>query len=304
MIQKGPFWENVVQRSETARRLGALQPMQTTHCFLEAGGVRYLVHRLVGRPLKEQARQQQAAAQARGEEANPFLPYDPALWVADLSPTHVCLLNKFNVIDHHLLVVTRRFEEQTAALNLADFQALWLVMAQVQGLGFYNAGEMAGASQRHKHLQVAPYPLAPGVLEPPTAVLIEQAPLGGPVTQSPALPFAHGVVYWESDLATRPQEAAAASYAAYVRLLKALGLAGPQPLDGQILPPYNLLLTRRWMFLAPRSRSSYASISINGLGFAGSFFVRDEEQFDRLKRIGPLAVLQHVVEPAGAPFSR
>lgn len=30
---------------------------------------------------------------------NPFLPYEEALWVAHLSPTHTLLLNKFNVVE-------------------------------------------------------------------------------------------------------------------------------------------------------------------------------------------------------------
>ena len=42
---------------------------------------------------------------------NPFLPYDPALLVAPISPTHVALLNRFNVVDDHFLIVTRSFEE-------------------------------------------------------------------------------------------------------------------------------------------------------------------------------------------------
>ena len=88
-----------------------------------------------------------------GRHFDPFLPYEPEMFVADISPTHVCLLNKFNVIDHHLLVVTRAFEEQDAAINAADFAALWACMAEVDGLAFYNAGKLAGASQRHKHLQ-------------------------------------------------------------------------------------------------------------------------------------------------------
>ena len=35
----------------------------------------------------------------------------------------MCLLNKFNVVAHHTLVVTREFERQTDPLNAADFEA-------------------------------------------------------------------------------------------------------------------------------------------------------------------------------------
>ena len=47
------------------------------------------------------------------EGFNPFLPYEQELFVANVSDRHVALLNKFNVVDHHLLIVTRQFETQS-----------------------------------------------------------------------------------------------------------------------------------------------------------------------------------------------
>lgn len=284
----------MVRRTEEAQRSGALRSMTIEHAFIREAGVRFLVNRLVGRPYKEQARQEQAAAQAQGVAVDPFLPYDPDLWVADLSPTHVCLLNKFNVIDHHLLVVTRAFEDQTAPLTLADFQALWQCMSEIRGLGFYNAGEVAGASQRHKHLQLAPYPLAPGVVEPPILPFIQQAEFAAGIGRSPRLPFVHAISRLEPGLERQPDRAAEVSYDAYLRLLVDVGLRAPNQKPIATLPPYNLLLTRSWMLLVPRRRETFASISVNALGFAGSFFVRNEEQWKTLQQVGPLAVLHGV----------
>jgi len=62
------------------------------------------------------------------EKGNPFLPYEEALWVRHLSPTHTLLLNKFNVVAHHLICVTREFEQQTQPLTAADFEATWTAM--------------------------------------------------------------------------------------------------------------------------------------------------------------------------------
>ena len=45
-----------------------------------------------------------------------------------LSPTHTLLLNKFNVVAHHLICVTREFEQQTKPLNTADLEATWTAM--------------------------------------------------------------------------------------------------------------------------------------------------------------------------------
>lgn len=64
----------------------------------------------------------------QAEVKNPFLPYEEDLFVADLSDTHLLLLNKFNVVAHHLLVVTRQFEPQSDLVNAADLDAAWKVL--------------------------------------------------------------------------------------------------------------------------------------------------------------------------------
>lgn len=50
-------------------------------------------------------------------------------------PSHVLLLNKFNVVDHHTLVVTAAFEHQTAALTADDMGATWSVVSAYPGPG-------------------------------------------------------------------------------------------------------------------------------------------------------------------------
>ena len=46
----------------------------------------------------------------------------------ELSQTHALLLNKFNVVEHHTLVVTKDFEQQTERLNANDFEATLRVL--------------------------------------------------------------------------------------------------------------------------------------------------------------------------------
>src|SRR4029079_11989701 len=84
------------------------------------------------------------------------------LLIGAISPTHVCLLNKYNVLDRHLLIVTRSFEPQDTALGAADFEAAALCLDAIDGLVFYNSGPDAGASQSHRHLQLVPFPIGPG----------------------------------------------------------------------------------------------------------------------------------------------
>ena len=62
--------------------------------------------------------------------------------------------------------------------------------------------------------------------------------------------------------------------------------------------PYNLLVTRRWMLLVPRSREHFGTISVNALGFAGSLFVRDDVEMSALRAAGPMGALRSVATPA------
>ena len=61
--------------------------------------------------------------------------------------------------------------------------------------------------------------------------------------------------------------------------------------------PYNLLMTRSWMLLVPRSRESCNGVFVNALGFAGSLFVRDEVQLAAIYDTGPMTVLENTGFP-------
>lgn len=234
---------------------------------------------------KEKAGQTGAAA---GAPADPFLPpYQPELYVADASSSHVCLLNKFQVIDHHLLIVTREFEPQESPLAIADFEALWRCMAEYDSLGFYNGGAIAGASQPHKHLQVIPLPLSPRGPAVPIDAALESFIGAVASCGTSRLPFRHVVARLNEGLWQQPDEAARATLRLYQEALEAMRM-DPYAADPG---PYNLLVTRRWMLLVPRSRESFESISLNALAFAGSLFVRDESQMARIEAQGPMAAL-------------
>ena len=61
--------------------------------------------------------------------------------------------------------------------------------------------------------------------------------------------------------------------------------------------PYNLLATRRWLLLVPRSEEYFEGISINALGFAGALLVKDTTQLAVLRSHGPMTALRHVARP-------
>ena len=144
------------------------------------------------------------------------------MFVADISNTHLSLLNKFNVIEHHLLIVTNTFKHQETLLTVRDFQAIWRCMTEFEGLAFYNGGEIAGASQDHKHLQLIPLPMASTGREVPMESLFEQPPKTPGMV--PGIPFVHAFKRFSSIVDIPHGMAAQALYQMYRLMLQQVGM--------------------------------------------------------------------------------
>lgn len=294
MLEPGTLWARLTAQTEHALQCGALQPIPTQCEFVEQDSVRFLVQVLpnLGGKNETQKKQNKETATS-GKQFNPFLPYELDLFVADLSDTHVCLLNKFSVIKHHLLIVTREFEEQENLLTKQDFEAMWACLAEFEGLAFYNAGKSAGASQRHKHLQIVPLPLGSGEPRIPIEPVLASAKFD--VGKTPGFPFVHAIAKLDPQLVKSPS-VAAATLECYYNMLCAVGLDRVGVSQKQS-SAYNLLVTRQWMLLVPRSYECFESLSVNSLGFAGTLAVRSEQQMKILKDHGPMTVLTRVAVP-------
>lgn len=297
LLRPGTLWPALLRSTSHALERGALRPIETAQTSLEDSGVRFVV-RQVSSLVRKARSQDQLAQQPSQASADPFLPYDPDLFVADISDTHVALLNKFNVIDHHLLIVTRAYEAQEALLNIDDFTAWCACLAEFDGLGFYNGGQEAGASQPHKHLQIAPLPLDDTDMALPIGSLIDRAPPGGDIATLSALPFAHAF----ARLAPAAREAAPRMALTCYRAMIAKLAMKTTTVDGleHQVTPYNLLMTPRWMLLVPRSAEHVEGMSVNALGFAGSLFVRDAAQMQRVRELGPMTILRRAALPRTA----
>jgi ATP adenylyltransferase len=172
-------------------------------------------------------------------------------------------------------------------------------MDEYDSLGFYNGGLEAGASQRHKHLQVVPLPLAPEGPAVPVEPLLSAAVVDeNGFGTIPGFPFLHAFAIFDRDLLSSPVKAAENSHELYGEILRSLGMEAPgrEGLTRQSLP-YCLLVTRDWMLLVPRSREHFGEISLNSLAFAGSLFVIKEEQLAHLRSLGPMKALASVALP-------
>ena len=73
----------------------------------------------------------------------------------------------------------------------------------------------------------------------------------------------------------------------YAALLDGAGLSG----DGHAAASYNWLMTRDWMLVVPRGSEFCGPVTVNSLGYAGTFFVRSEEEIEFVTTMGPLRVL-------------
>jgi ATP adenylyltransferase len=269
-----------------------MEPIETETEWIEDGGVRFMLRRVSSLARKRLDQRRRAAQAAAGRAANPFRPYEENLFVSSVSPTHVALLNKFNVIDRHLLLVTRDFVNQEAPLDAADFTALAACMAEFDSLGFYNGGVAAGASQPHKHLQLVPLPVDAGAFPVPVEAALDAVRDRTGILSVPGLPFRHAFVWLAPAAAEAPKATAFRLAPLYVSLLAAVGVS-PVTRSGEVRQsgPYNLLVTRRWMLAVPRAQEHFEGISINALGFAGSLFVQDDTQRAALARAGPMQAL-------------
>ncbi|KAI9205301.1 HIT-like domain-containing protein [Polychytrium aggregatum] len=253
---------------------------------------------------------------AQSKPFDPFLPYDPNLYV-DQYEDHNLLLNKFSIVRGHVLLTTKGFASQYDPISESDFKAALEFLRDPslpRFLGFYNCGSKSGASVPHKHLQFLPIesdlPIEALVLRDAT-----QAPED--IYVSDAIPFAHaiarlGVETTAHDMWTR--------YVAVVR--RAFLSAGLDPtevltpgvvpsgqiVEGQIEPiSYNLLFTREWILAVPRSQDNYepgdgavenqVKINVNSVGFAGMMLAKSQSELETIVQTGPINILEGVTYP-------
>jgi ATP adenylyltransferase len=283
LFPEGTLWKRIQKTTLSAYESGALTTFPTESIIQFEEGVSFVI-RILGNLTKKH--------EAGSKHENPFLPYDQRLYVADITDSHVCILNKFNVVDHHVLLITREFEDQETLLNKDDFITLWAALNEINGLAFYNGGKEAGASQKHKHLQIAPFPFSSKVAGLPVSPWLHQASSKESIACNPVLPFVHSVCCLQFGAHQTVQEKAEVTFRLYCEMMR---LHGCDPAKHQAQTfPYNLLITRNWMLLVPRSQDAYQNISVNSLGFAGSLLVKNEKQLKLIQSVGLLHILKEV----------
>ena len=281
------WWQKVTLATQKAIAVRALHSIPTKSLIIEQNGIPFVIRIVDNLARKDKTKKKQK----KQANFNPFLPFEQNLFVGDISKTHVAILNKFNVVDYHLLIITRKFESQNSLLTFEDFFALWSVLTEIEGLGFYNGGSLAGASQTHKHLQLVPYPISKQVDTIPINNFILKHNKNEAIINIKELPFQHAIAFFDDIKKHSISELAQTALESYHQLYQKVNLKTKKDQPSQ---DYNLLVTREWMMLVPRSQDGFDSISVNSLGFAGALLVKNETDLAKLEKYQPLEILEQV----------
>ncbi|MEH6628216.1 MAG: hypothetical protein V7739_17370 [Motiliproteus sp.] len=278
LLTAGTLMEKLIATTEQGIKSGALK---TVHCETQ-------LHYQAGIPFQirvlsntvDKARSLKRLNLAGNVRTNPFLPYEADMFVTDITRNRIVLLNKFNVVKQHALIVSREFQHQQSPLGLEDFYALSVAMNEFPSLGFYNGGKEAGASQTHRHMQLVPIECLGGDLPINPQVLNDIKP---------------GFVYrLISNLSSDPGCRSEQLSNFYKQCLQELDLR-----EGDKVGPFNMLVYKTWGMIVPRSQGEVEGIAINSLGYAGAFLAKDDTQLQRIKDIGCLQLLMQ----AGVPLT-
>ncbi|KAI3647742.1 hypothetical protein MP228_007963 [Amoeboaphelidium protococcarum] len=225
---------------------------------------------------------------------SPFIQPSPQLVIDnDFTQNHRVLFNKFAIVPHHVLIVTKEFRNQHSGMDRDDFDAVrkWYQVAprsltvdgeqydNIRWLCFYNRGVQSGASQAHRHVQFLPFCCG----DRNNMKMFSRVPLddylslvnsssGSQIPLFAALGIRHYFIenYSINNL-----------FDEFQRALVQCGI-------NEAGNSFNLLMTDRWLLIVSRQAESAEidgfeeQISINALGYAGLLLTKNERVFQLL----------------------
>lgn len=229
---------------------------------------------------------------------DPFAPpYDPEIYICDITKEHALLFNKFSLFDYHVLIVSKDFIFQNVSLSNKDFYSALIIMKSLDAFCFFNSGQKAGASQQHFHIQAIPYSSMFEGIKFSNSFFSQAAILKNSKEnhffQIKAFKFVHLLYFFNENILEEMDDENVQNKSQrleyyYLELMKKLR-------EKRDFQDYNLILTSEWMLIVPRSKEKALDLfSINALGFLGSIVLKDEALLKELNKHKPLNALQSV----------
>lgn len=228
---------------------------------------------------------------------NPFAEPEPELTVLEnvADGEYKLLLNKFPVVPEHTLLVTNQFQQQTSPLSPKDLKTAYDLLLKLddedenkRNLVIYNSGPSSGSSQDHKHLQILQLPK--------NFVTVQDKLCNGKEhfipnfktepLQDDKVSFAHFAVPLPEDESKVDEDLLAMTYISLVQRTLSFFQdwlnEKPELADKK---GYNVLLTKKWMCLVPRSntKAECLDIGFNATGYAGLILVKTPEVYNTIQ---------------------
>lgn len=149
----------MLEATARARASQVLKKITTGHELLPPGplGVRYV---LFSADLSQRKPRIESNSAPKPAFRDPFAAenLEQDLFVQRIHDEHNLVLNKFCVVEEHVVLPTVEFRPQEEPLTVQDLRAMWTAMQGLDGFAFFNCGYESGASQPHKHMQLNSYP--------------------------------------------------------------------------------------------------------------------------------------------------
>lgn len=236
-------------------------------------------------------------APGRTKAVGPFVDPDPDFIITYIGAHHTLELNKFCVYRPSLLLHTKEFARQTDDLDETDFSAVLEVLDRLERphIVLYNCGVDAGSSQGHKHLQLVPqpdveefklFPFKEDLALRACTTVFPAASSGTDKTDEPRLSTKPPYKSWSIALSSYAR--AADLYRCYQSLHQQMDA---KPAGSSEHAAYDVVLTREWMTLIPRSSKGHDGVNTNGAGMMGLIWVRDQDERDGWTKLGMTKLL-------------
>ncbi|KAK0737258.1 ATP adenylyltransferase-domain-containing protein [Apiosordaria backusii] len=219
------------------------------------------------------------------------------------------IFNKFCAARPHYLLLTQNgHRRQHESLDVGDFRTLWGVLAVLNKdweakkpgarryLGTFNCGIDSGCSRLHKHMQVFAAPEEVDLGLWPDSVSKHR--------DRKRIPFK----YYQHDIDGQLNEASReqTAWTKYLEFTcnthRALTDAGhvpngPSGTDLTTIVPHNVILSREWLVVIPRTKAGINGADANAAGYLGMVWVSEEERVKKWTDQGPAELLTRLGLP-------
>ena len=213
----------------------------------------------------------------------------PDLLMTAVESTHLLVINKFCIFRPQLLLLTiDSYQRQHVPLSSLDLAAAWSVLCATEDRFYvmFNCGDVAGASRRHKHMQVIPHPDA----LPATPGRWRLFPDYDPALASGATSFEYFINHFDKATASSSTPDLFAIYSSLLeRCRQSLNAQDDRPSC-----PHNVVLMRKWILAIPRTRENVDGTTANSAGMMRSVWLKNEQQLEKWIEQGPAWVLSQL----------